>query len=417
MKVVQAPCENGDSVQSSHSKDGVTRFPAQRDLRVNLRLADVPPSYSENIEFWRGDRESGSHSLHHAIHYPVSYRPEIASHCLDRFSKKGDVVFDPFCGSGTTGLEAAIRGRLSIQSDRNPVAVEISSSKLAPADLAEVTLALQSFLIKRPVEMGPYSDLFSQFYHVDTFREIVNLRSILAERNDRVSRFVRLVALALLHGHSSGYFSAFSSPSESVTPEEQARLNLKRGQKPEYRPVLPRILRKAAALLREGIPSFVLGTQDKHVCRVSDARSLEWMSPSSVDLVLTEPPCPGMPQCVREQWLRFWFLGLPANDLHRELWSGIELSDWLGFMNEVSLELARVVKGGGRAIFLLPNSPELGDLGSISRPLIKMIEQSLGRFWYPECILTHSGQRNVISRGRIGSNEKNGAQALVIRRR
>jgi DNA modification methylase len=43
---------------------------------------------------------------------------------------KGDTIFDPMCGSGTTGVVAFIRDRHAIQSDANPEYLQIAQRRL-----------------------------------------------------------------------------------------------------------------------------------------------------------------------------------------------------------------------------------------------------------------------------------------------
>ena len=50
----------------------------------------------------------------------------------ERQSNQGDVVLDPFCGSGTTLRAAKTLGRKYIGIDQNPEAVRISENRLNP---------------------------------------------------------------------------------------------------------------------------------------------------------------------------------------------------------------------------------------------------------------------------------------------
>ena len=45
------------------------------------------------------------------------------------YTSPGDLVFDPFCGRGTTVFESLLKGRMAAGSDVNPVAACISSAK------------------------------------------------------------------------------------------------------------------------------------------------------------------------------------------------------------------------------------------------------------------------------------------------
>lgn len=53
------------------------------------------------------------------------------------FTEEGDIVLDPFCGSGTTGIAASLTNRNSILYDLSPLAVFISKSTYEQVDLDE----------------------------------------------------------------------------------------------------------------------------------------------------------------------------------------------------------------------------------------------------------------------------------------
>lgn len=70
-------------------------------------------------------------ALTHNIHpYPAKYIPQIPGSLIDYLCIPAySIVMDPFCGSGTTLLEAAIRGHNAIGTDSNPIATLISRTK------------------------------------------------------------------------------------------------------------------------------------------------------------------------------------------------------------------------------------------------------------------------------------------------
>jgi len=47
------------------------------------------------------------------------------------YSRPGDLVVDPFCGSGTTALACAMEGRRCITSEEKPEHYEIARKRLA----------------------------------------------------------------------------------------------------------------------------------------------------------------------------------------------------------------------------------------------------------------------------------------------
>ena len=66
---------------------------------------------------------------HYLFRYPAKFHPPIARTLVDRYSEPGDWILDPFCGSGTVLVEAAVRGRNAIGTDWDPVAVFVSRIK------------------------------------------------------------------------------------------------------------------------------------------------------------------------------------------------------------------------------------------------------------------------------------------------
>ena len=53
---------------------------------------------------------------------------------MEKYTKEGDLVVDPFGGCGTTLVESKVMGRPSVGVDINPVAVLITKAKITPID-------------------------------------------------------------------------------------------------------------------------------------------------------------------------------------------------------------------------------------------------------------------------------------------
>jgi hypothetical protein len=354
-----------------------------------LRVVENSPFYREEVQLWSEEAPEVSHSLHGLIAYPESFNPELPSYFIRKYSKRGEVVLDPFCGSGATALEAALQGRVAYASDLSPLAHLLTAAKLDPADITEVTLRLQKVNFRRPINLDLYRARFAPFYDVDTFREICNLRAFLAECDDRVARFIAATALSLLHGHSAGFFSVYTFPQVSVTPEEQEIINLKRRQIPDYRSVVPRILRKTASSLRDGWPTALRALDKLHKTAVADARNLSYIPSSSVDLMVTAPTLPGARDFTGELWLRYWFAHVPIPQMP-EPFEASDLGPWLDFMNEVLLEAARVIRVGGRCVLDLQEIHTRSGVINLEEEILALIEQSLARYWDVECVLINT---------------------------
>jgi hypothetical protein len=296
-----------------------------------------------------GEEVSAAHSLHLLAPFREIMRPHFAAHFIEKLSLPGETVCDPFCGSGLVGLEAYFSRRIPVLSDSDPLAIAITEAKLQPADITELTLALHSLNLNRPVSLELYQKGFSSFYDIDTFREISTIRQALLGVTSRASVYCRGIAAGLLHGHTAGYLSVYTFPHLSLTPAEQERLSSARGATPSYRAVVPRIIRKAALLARDCTPSM-FSRQTAANIAVSDPRNLSHLATGSVDLLLTAPPVPEEQGWRRQQWLRRWFYGLSEQNFFRECES---LQKWEVYIDELKDEFARVTRIAGHVVLVI----------------------------------------------------------------
>jgi len=69
---------------------------------------------------------------HGLYRYPASLSPYLCRATIGSFTSRGDLVFDPFCGGGTTAIESIALGRRSISSDINSLAVFTTRAKATP---------------------------------------------------------------------------------------------------------------------------------------------------------------------------------------------------------------------------------------------------------------------------------------------
>ena len=90
------------------------------------------------------DTESHASGTHW---YPGTFVASIPGTLTEALTEQGDWVFDPFCGVGTTGISAMIRGRNVFLADSNPVALlaAFSGASLGILALLDPRLLLLGF--------------------------------------------------------------------------------------------------------------------------------------------------------------------------------------------------------------------------------------------------------------------------------
>lgn len=85
----------------------------------------------------------------HLLHpYPAKLLTHIPFFFLANrvFSDPGDVILDPFCGSGTVLLESQLAGRTSVGLDSNPLARLVARVKTTPIAAGPLRRAVQRLL-------------------------------------------------------------------------------------------------------------------------------------------------------------------------------------------------------------------------------------------------------------------------------
>ncbi|MEM3290493.1 MAG: DNA methyltransferase [Candidatus Micrarchaeaceae archaeon] len=93
--------------------------------------------------------------LTHNFHpFPAKFIPQIPNLMIKRFSQRNETVFDPFCGSGTTLVEAKLLERNSYGVDIHPLGVfmtKVKTTKIAEEELKKVPDILK--IIERRVDI------------------------------------------------------------------------------------------------------------------------------------------------------------------------------------------------------------------------------------------------------------------------
>ncbi|RYD32536.1 MAG: site-specific DNA-methyltransferase [Verrucomicrobiaceae bacterium] len=314
-------------------------------------------------EFWTS-RQRQAHSLHE-ISYRACFKPQLPAFFIDRLTRRGEVVYDPFMGRGTTLVEAALRGRVPWGCDINPVSARLAAPRLNPPRIQDLAARLAALPLKTD---EPLREDLLVFYHPEVLEALCALRSYFARPEaDAVDAWLRMVATNRLTGHSNGFFSVYTlPPNQAVSVQSQQRINASRKQAPPLRDILDILEKKSAQLLQD------LSRRERAaLARVLPGARLLTAScdhtsvlpPDSVSLVVTSPPFLKEVDYRTDNWLRCWFHGLDSKDI--PIWQSTRLAAWRERMTAVFRELHRVVKPGGWIAF---------EVGEVVRGRIRLEE-------------------------------------------
>jgi len=129
-------------------------------------------------EFKKADRYT------HLIHsYPAKLLMHIPYFFLRNniFSKPGDTILDPFCGTGTVLLESVLAGRNAIGADANPLARLIAKVKTANYCIETLYNILSRLIDKE--DDRQFENSFPDVVNIDYWFNAQNKKALLLLRN------------------------------------------------------------------------------------------------------------------------------------------------------------------------------------------------------------------------------------------
>lgn len=263
----------------------------------------------EDLSFKGAKTNWISHNVHA---FAAKFPPQLPGVFIELLTSPRDIVLDPMSGSGTTLVEAAIRGRLGIGVDLDPLAAKIARMKTQPLPVSTVWDASRK-IIKQAKEISAsartakklletsYSpdaiEFFRYWFKPETTRELTGLAHAIRRVKDHSLRnFFEVVFSSVIITKSGGVSLArdlaHSRPHRVLDKEPKGAIEAFSSK-----------LTKALQALEE-IQSFP-GTVS--VVR-SDSRQLP-LADESVHLIVTSPPYANAIDYVRAHKFSLIWLG------------------------------------------------------------------------------------------------------------
>ncbi len=366
-------------------------------------------------EFWTAKQRQG-HPIHHTVSYRASFKPELPSFFMNQFlKKKKSVVYDPFGGRGTTAVQANIDGHIAIHNDIHPLSIFLASSRQFVPSLAELTAKVESLDLSLPVPEEKEDEMLLPFFHPRTLAEIKNLKRYLAADDSNLMKFIGLIALSRLHGHSTGFFSVYTFPQLSIPPEAQRKNNIKRNQSPEYRPIKPRIIQKMKRDLSDPMPPFYHEFSKENRYTLASANCVPEIENHSVDLIVTSPPFLDKVDYEGDNWLRHWFLNIPKNS-ERKLSIFSNVSEWNHFIRSTLQESSRILKRGAHMVMEVGEVKKGNVIINLDEDVVNMATGS-GLVWEKTYIHTQNFTK-LSNCWQVSNNEKgtNSNRCVVLKK-
>lgn len=283
---------------------------------INIKNLDLREIYSKEIP--------STTYLTHGIHpYTAKLIPHIPRYFIEKYTEKNEVILDPFCGSGTTLLEARLWERNAIGIDINPLAILISGVKTTPLDIEELKHAIQ--LCKENLKESKRK-IFVEFPNIDYWfcnkaqNDLAMIKYSIENLNGKVDKGI--YKFLLLCFSSIIRKSSYADPRMAKTYKSKRVIEkIKKGWTPTpikyFEEALERNLERIKSL-SEHLNEHLNSNNNYVEFFQGDASELSFLLKQNgikkVDSIITSPPYINAQDYFRSYKLELWWLGLATPD-------------------------------------------------------------------------------------------------------
>jgi hypothetical protein len=325
---------------------------------------------------WHGSCIGSECTFHQIAPYIGKMKSSMAREIVEAYSSPGDLIMDPFAGSGAIPLESLIGKREVLCADTNPYAITLTRAKLmAPTSLKTAMRHATQVLdcaVKgsRTVSLEQVPLWVRSFFHPQTLREAIQFARIVRHNNDP---FLMACLLGILHHQRPGFLSY---PSSHLVPYLRSR-RFPKNKFPElyaYRPLKPRLLAKISRVYRR--PAKFDSSLSRKCCK-ADVRHLR-LKPDCIDAIVTSPPYMDALDYARDNRLRLWFLGV--NDYKRYDTRFGSIEKFSELMTTFLFRALRWLRGGGYCVCVVGEVNEKKRSIDIAHMIADIATKQVGGF-------------------------------------
>lgn len=252
-------------------------------LQVEKKIDD------SSWDFRTANTKENTHCYHN---YPAMMIPQVANRLISEYGKNTKYLFDPYCGTGTSLVEASLRGINSIGTDINPLARLIAETKTSIIETQVLDLYLKEFndfSFSLNFGIKNYNFILPKFKNIDFwFKEEVKeklaiIKTFINEiKDDKVRKFF-LVA-----------FSETVRESSYTRNSEFKLYRMSEKQRTNYNPDVLSIITSKLIRNRRGLRSYLEKVYKKHVkikiYGFDTSHKVEGIENESIDIIVTSPP-------------------------------------------------------------------------------------------------------------------------------
>lgn len=233
---------------------------------------------------------------HGFFKYPCKFIPHIPRWAINHYlSEKEGVVLDPFCGSGTTLVEAVLAGKVALGIDYDPFSQLLSRVKSTPLSIndlkalkEDVPPLIEKFKIG-DIKAGlpPEIPNIDLWFDKKTIDEMNRLRWMIKNyskeiKNKKIEDFLKLCM---------GTIVRKVSLADDQSPKPYVSKKIKKSPEPVFQTFIDTFNRyldriKSFSLFAIGNGGIIVGSDARDV----NKKLLSKYAPKGIDLAITSPP-------------------------------------------------------------------------------------------------------------------------------
>jgi len=275
----------------------------------------------------------------HCFHaYPAMMIPQVAGRILDEYGKNSNLLFDPYCGTGTSLVEANLRGINAVGTDINPLARLIAKVKTTIIPLKSLHLYLKDFndfVFSVKLSGKKIEPKIPNFKNIDYWfkKETQYWLAVLKDYIDKIDDI-----------DIQNFFKvAFSETVREVSLTRNSEFKLYRmteKQIERFNPDVLSVMMEKLVRNRNGLAEYISIKKNNAVSHIYDFNTVyeipeSVISPESVDVIVTSPPygdsrttvAYGQFSRLSNQWLGFEEL----NEVDKRSMGGVNKREFRNF--------------------------------------------------------------------------------------
>lgn len=143
-----------------------------------MTAAKLAPDFFVAEKSWEY-RTANTKQITHGIHpYPAMLIPQVTRRLIDTYRHEDTLLFDPYCGSGTTLLEGMLAGISAVGTDLNPLARLIARVKTRPVSIRSLDSEIARFPSAAPAADAPIPAIpnVDYWFSAKTQRDLAKIR-------------------------------------------------------------------------------------------------------------------------------------------------------------------------------------------------------------------------------------------------